>query len=115
MALSFREIADLHVPSVDVMGAVLDDGLYPPLGPGAVVGRLETVDGAVLTYHREMTLAGGKPNAVGGWRRQRGYGLLAPSAKLVAGCDPGAGRIDVAAEFSRRPAKCRSPSCRPRC
>jgi hypothetical protein len=56
LALPFQEIADLYVPKIDVMEAVLDDSRYPPLGPGAILGRLETVDGAVLTYHRRMTL-----------------------------------------------------------
>lgn len=57
---SFPEIADLCVPGVDVLDAVLDDGRYPPLGSDAIVARLETVDGAVLTYHREMTLVAGR-------------------------------------------------------
>ncbi|MGA2619788.1 MAG: NPCBM/NEW2 domain-containing protein [Thermoguttaceae bacterium] len=54
----FDAIADLCLPKADVMRAVLDDGFYPPLGPSVVIERLETVQGAVLTYHREMTLMG---------------------------------------------------------
>lgn len=57
-AVSFDAIWDLSVPRVDLMPAVLDDSLYPPLGPRVVIGRLETIQGAVLTYCREMTLVG---------------------------------------------------------
>ncbi|MGA2030666.1 MAG: NPCBM/NEW2 domain-containing protein, partial [Thermoguttaceae bacterium] len=54
----FDAIGELYVPEADVMRAVLDDGIYPPLGPAAVIGRLETVQGAVLTCHRDMMLVG---------------------------------------------------------
>jgi hypothetical protein len=54
--LPFAEIADLHFLGIDVPRAVLDDGLYPPQGPDATVVRLEASQGAVLTYHRDMTL-----------------------------------------------------------
>ncbi|MGO9113457.1 MAG: NPCBM/NEW2 domain-containing protein [Thermoguttaceae bacterium] len=57
-AISFDTIFDLSVPRVEVMRAVVDDNFYPPLGPTAVIGRLETVQGALLTYYREMTLVG---------------------------------------------------------
>jgi hypothetical protein len=57
-AVAFDAIADFSVPKVDVVRAVLDDSSYPPFGPDTVVGRLETFEGAVLTYACEMTLAG---------------------------------------------------------
>jgi hypothetical protein len=57
-AVPFDAIGDLCIPNADVTRAVLDDSFYPPLGPAAAVARLETVQGAVLTYHREMTLLG---------------------------------------------------------
>jgi hypothetical protein len=85
LTVSFREIADLHVPKVGVMAAVLDDGLYPPLGPDAVLGRLETVDGAVLTYHREMTLLAVSQTPSKGGNASRGiaYLHLQPSWSLA--------------------------------
>ena len=52
---AFDEIADLTIPRVDAVGAVLDDAVYPPLDGARLIGRLETVDGTVLTYHRSMT------------------------------------------------------------
>jgi len=51
----FDEIAELSVPKVDVMAALSDDRFYPPLDPRGLVARLETVDGATLTYCREMS------------------------------------------------------------
>ncbi len=54
----YDTISDLCVPKPDSMQAVLDDSFYPPLGPTATIGRLETVQGAVLTYYRDMTLIG---------------------------------------------------------
>lgn len=51
----FDELVDLDVPKVDLLAAVLDDGLYPPLDGESLIGRLETVDGAVLTYRRSLT------------------------------------------------------------
>jgi hypothetical protein len=57
-SVAFDAIGDLCVPKADVMQAVLDDGFYPPLGPSVVIERLETAQGAVLTYHRDMTLLG---------------------------------------------------------
>ncbi len=48
----FDELAELTVPNVDVIAAVLDDG-RPRHGERlGLVGRLETADGAVLTYRR---------------------------------------------------------------
>ncbi len=86
VTVPFREIAHLHVPKVDVLGAVLDDGVYPPLGPGAVVARLETADGAILTYHREMTLlaASRTPSAGGPGGAATSYLHLQPSWALEA-------------------------------
>ena len=86
ITLSFREIAELHVPKVDVMAAVLDDSRYPPLGPGAVVGRIETVDGAILTYHREMTLmaASRTPTVAGRPGAMTAYLHVQPSWALEA-------------------------------
>ncbi|MGA2253767.1 MAG: NPCBM/NEW2 domain-containing protein [Thermoguttaceae bacterium] len=76
-AVSFDTIWDLCVPRVDVMQAVVDDNFYPPLGPAAVIGRLETVQGAVLTYFRDMTLVGaGKASPL------RKYLLVQPSWSL---------------------------------
>jgi len=49
------EIADLSVPKVDLMAAVSDDRSYPPLDPRSLIARLETADGATLTYCREMS------------------------------------------------------------
>jgi len=51
----FDQLAELHVPKVDMIEALLDDGQYPPLDEESLIGRLETVDGAVLTYRRRMT------------------------------------------------------------
>ena len=58
ITVPFANISDLTVPKVDRTQAVLDDSFYPPSEPSAVVGRLETLDGAVLTYHCGMTLLG---------------------------------------------------------
>ena len=63
----FASICDLTVPKVDLTQAVLDDSFYPPTGPDALVGRLETADGAVLTYRCGMTLraqAGPRPRSI---------------------------------------------------
>ncbi len=73
-AVSFDAIWDLSVPRVDLMPAVLDDSLYPPLGPRVVIGRLETIQGAVLTYCREMTLVGASKAS-----RSSNYLLVQPS------------------------------------
>ena len=51
----FEEIADLSVPKVDVMAALSDDRFYPPLDPRSLIARLETTDGAALTYCRELS------------------------------------------------------------
>ncbi|MBN2475620.1 MAG: NPCBM/NEW2 domain-containing protein [Pirellulales bacterium] len=51
----FAQIAELRVSKVNLLDAVLDDARYPPLEGESLIGRLETVDGAVLTYRRTMT------------------------------------------------------------
>ena len=56
--VAFDAVWDLCVPRPETMQAVLDDSFYPPLGPAAAIARLETVQGAVLTYHRDMALLG---------------------------------------------------------
>ncbi len=73
----FDAIGDFCVPRLDVTRAVLDDSFYPPLGPAAVIGRLETVSGAVLTYFREMTLTGASKAL-----RSSRYLLVQPSWSL---------------------------------
>jgi len=59
------------------MRAVLDDNFYPPLGPTAMIARLETVQGAVLTYYREMTLVASSKASPPTW-----YLLVQPSWSL---------------------------------
>jgi len=75
--VSFDTIWDLCVPRVDVMRAVLDDNFYPPLGPTAMIARLETVQGAVLTYYREMSLVASSKASPPTW-----YLLVQPSWSL---------------------------------
>jgi hypothetical protein len=84
VAASFAAIGDLCVPNTDTMRAVLDDGFYPPLEPDAVMGRLETVQGAALTYHREMTLLATSKaaSARGGGSPPEPYLLVWPSWSL---------------------------------
>ncbi|NQU25507.1 MAG: NPCBM/NEW2 domain-containing protein [Candidatus Nealsonbacteria bacterium] len=53
----FDELVEVHVPKVDRMAAVLDDGFALPLHDEGLVGRLETVDGAVITYRRAAARA----------------------------------------------------------
>ncbi len=48
----FDELADLAVEGVDVIAAVLADSRHLPTDRPSLIGRLETVDGAVLTYRR---------------------------------------------------------------
>jgi hypothetical protein len=55
---AFDSVCELCIPRPDVMRAVLDDAFYPPLGTAAVIGRVETIQGAVMTYHRDMILVG---------------------------------------------------------
>ncbi len=103
-AVAFDAIADFSVPKVDVVRAVLDDSSYPPFGPDTVVGRLETFEGAVLTYACEMTLAGV------GLRRPRpaicSFNRTGPQVWFLCPSIPFGGRA------SARPRKCRSPCCR---
>ena len=82
--VSFAEIADLHLPKVNTLAAVLDDGLFPPQGPDATVARLEAVHGAVLTYHRDMSLLGvSRTGADGRGSRPDTYLHLQPAWSLA--------------------------------
>ena len=91
---AFSEIADLRVPGVDVLDAVLDDGRYPP--PGDRHRRGAAGDGgwggADLSSRDDP--GGRAPVAP----RRPGQ-PFAPAAQLVASRDPGADRRDLAAEF----------------
>jgi hypothetical protein len=80
-SVAFDAIAELDALRVDVMRAVLDDSFYPPVGRAAVIGRLETVQGAVLTYRRGMTLLGvSKPSpTTPGGRPSTAYLLVQPN------------------------------------
>ncbi len=77
----FDAIADFCLPHPNMMEAVLDDALYPPLGQASVVARLETVDGAVVTFHRGMMLAGsGQVPESPGWTSPKSaYVVIQPN------------------------------------
>ena len=55
VSADFLDLADLHVPKVDVTAAVLDDGDFPPLPDERLIARVETTDGAAVTFRRGMT------------------------------------------------------------
>jgi hypothetical protein len=82
VAAPFDAIADLCLPRLDIMSAVLDDAFYPPSQPDAVVARLETAEGAALTYHRRMTLLGTSRAAARGSHPPEPYLLLWPNWAL---------------------------------
>jgi hypothetical protein len=50
----FDELAEVHVPKVDAIAAVLDDAMLPSANPSNWVARMQTVEGAVLTYRVAM-------------------------------------------------------------
>lgn len=58
IAAGWIELAEVHPPGVNPMAALLDDALAPmprsEKGVDAMLGRISTTNGAVLTYRRSM-------------------------------------------------------------
>lgn len=53
VAAQFDELADLHLPKIDVAAALADDRFAA--NPQGLIGRLEASEGATLTYRRESS------------------------------------------------------------
>jgi hypothetical protein len=59
--IALGELADVHLPRVDRVAAVIDDAVFPPLPKERVIARLETAEGAALTWRRAMTFVSQEP------------------------------------------------------
>lgn len=52
---AFDELVDFRPAECDVSAAVRDDAVYPPLDSSEPIGRLQTVDGGLVSFRRAMT------------------------------------------------------------
>jgi len=51
---TFQELSEVHLPKVDTMAALRADAMLPSPTPDNRIGRMETTEGAVLTYRTKM-------------------------------------------------------------
>ena len=59
VSATYADMAEVHLPGVNVIDAVTADLTAPSLDSSAAIGRLQTTNGAVLTYQRSLVQMSG--------------------------------------------------------